>query len=155
MQSKQLFPLKIFLFFALLIWNIGIFNPCFIGKENLFLHQLIKFFYSPVCHQKLERSFTCNHLQFMVCARCMGIYFGALLAAGFNLLPISISISKRFLIYSAIPIAADVIMLNLGVYQYNKFLSFVTGNLFGASVFIFIFEIIKDYFLEIKKETSS
>lgn len=155
MHSKQLFPLKIFLFIALLIWNIGIFSPCFIGKDNLFLHHLIKFFYSPVCHQKLERSFTCNHLQLMVCARCTGIYFGALLAAAFNLLPISVSISKRFLIYSAIPMLADVIMLNLGVYQYNKFLSFVTGNLFGASVFIFIFEIIKDYFLEIKKETSS
>lgn len=153
MQSKQLLPLKILLFFALLIWNIGIFSPCFIAKENLFFHHLVKFIYSPVCHQKLERSFTCNYLQFMVCARCMGIYFGAMLAAGFNLLHISVSISKRFLIYSAIPLLADVIMLNLGVYQYNKFLSFVTGNLFGASVFIFIFEILKDYFLEIKKES--
>lgn len=152
MQNKKIFSIKIFLLTALIIWNIGIFSPCFFGKDNLLAHHLLKFIYSPVCHQIAERSFACNHLQFMVCARCTGIYFGSMIAALFNLLPVSISISKRFLFYSAIPMIFDVLMLNFGIYQYNKFFAFMTGNIFGASVFIFIFEIIKDYFLEIIKE---
>lgn len=152
MQNKKIFPIKILFLSALIIWNIGIFSPCFLGKDNLLAHHLIKFIYSPVCHQNAERSFACNHLQFMVCARCTGIYFGAMIAIFFNLLPVSISISKRFLFYSALPMIIDVLMLNLGVYQYIKLLAFITGNIFGASVFIFIFEIIKDYFLEIIKE---
>lgn len=88
----------------------------------------------------------------MVCARCTGIYFGAMITAILNLLPVSVSISKRLLFYSAIPMVVDVILINLGVYQYNKVISFITGNIFGASVFIFIFEIIKDYFVELTKE---
>lgn len=152
MQNKKIFSIKLLLLSALIIWNIGIFSPCFLGNDNLLVHHLLKFIYSPVCHQNVERSFTCNHLQFMVCARCTGIYFGAMIAASFNLLPISISISKRFLLYSALPMIFDLLMLNLEVYQYNKLLAFITGNLFGASVFIFIFEIIKDYFLEIIKD---
>lgn len=88
----------------------------------------------------------------MVCARCTGIYFGAMITAILNLLPVSVSISKRLLFYSAIPMLVDVILIHLGVYQYNKVISFITGNIFGASVFIFIFEIIKDYFVELTKE---
>ncbi|WP_083832087.1 DUF2085 domain-containing protein [Ignavibacterium album] len=152
MQSKKVFSIKLILLSGLVIWNIGIFSPCLIGKDNLFVYHLIKFFYSPVCHQKIERSFTCNHLQLMVCARCTGIYFGALITAFLNLLPVSISISKRLLFYSAIPMLLDVIFISFGVYEYNKVISFITGNIFGASLFIFIFEIIKDYFLELTKE---
>lgn len=88
----------------------------------------------------------------MVCARCTGIYFGAMITVIFNLIPVTVSISKRMLIYAAVPMLIDIIMINLGVYQYNKVISFITGNIFGASVFIFIFEIIKDYFLELTKE---
>ncbi|BDQ01681.1 DUF2085 domain-containing protein [Ignavibacterium sp.] len=152
MQKKKVFYLKLILLSGLILWNIGIFSPCFIGKDNLFAYHLIKFFYSPLCHQKIEKSFTCNHLQLMVCARCTGIYFGAMITAILNLLPVSVSISKRLLFYSAIPMLVDVILIHLGVYQYNKVISFITGNIFGASVFIFIFEIIKDYFVELTKE---
>jgi uncharacterized membrane protein len=88
----------------------------------------------------------------MVCARCTGIYFGAMIASLLNLLPVSVSISKRFLIYSALPMIIDVIMLNAEIYHYNKLVAFITGNIFGASVFIFIFEIIKDYFFELTKD---
>lgn len=152
MQNKKIFSIKIILLAGLFIWNIGIFSPCLIGKDNLFTYHLIKFFYSPVCHQKIEKSFSCNHLQLMVCARCTGIYFGAMISAVFNLIPFTVSISKRMLIYTAVPMLVDIIMINSGVYQYNKVISFITGNIFGASVFIFIFEIIKDYFLELTKE---
>lgn len=152
MQSKKIFAIKLFLLAGLIVWNIGIFSPCLIGKDNLFAYHLIKFFYSPVCHQISEKSFTCNHLQLMVCARCNGIYFGALITAIFNLLPVAVSISKRLIIYAAIPMLIDVILINLGIYNYNKVIAFITGNIFGASVFIFIFEIVKDYFLELTKE---
>ncbi|MEP0861809.1 MAG: DUF2085 domain-containing protein [Ignavibacterium sp.] len=152
MLNKKVFSLKLILLVGIILWNIGIFSPCIFGKDNLFIYYLIKFFYSPVCHQKIEKSFTCNHLQLMVCARCTGIYFGAMITAILNLLPVSVSISKRLLFYSAIPMLVDVILINLGVYQYNKVISFITGNIFGASVFIFIFEAIKDYFVELTKE---
>lgn len=152
MHSKKIFPIKIILLTGLVLWNIGIFSPCLIGKDNLFTYHLIKFFYSPVCHQKIEKSFTCNHLQFMVCARCTGIYFGAMITAFLNLLPVTVSISKRLFFYSTIPMIIDIIFINLGVYNYNKVISFITGNIFGASVFIFIFEVVKDYFLELTKE---
>lgn len=152
MQTKKLLSLKLILFSVIFIWNIGIFNPCFLGKDNLLAHHLLKFLYSPICHQIFERSFNCNHLQLMVCARCTGIYFGALIISLFNLLPISISISKRFLFYASLPLIIDVLLLNMNVYQYNKMVSFITGNIFGASVFIFIFEILKDYFNNILEE---
>lgn len=155
MQTKKIFPLKLVLLAGLLIWNVGIFSPCFLGSDNLFAYHLIKFFYSPVCHQNIEKSFFCNHLQLMVCARCTGIYFGALITAFLNLLPVTVSISKRLLFYSAIPMIIDVIFINIGVYQYNKVISFITGNIFGASVFIFIFELLKDYFLELTKGKDS
>ncbi len=91
----------------------------------------------------------------MVCARCSGIYFGAMIAALLNLLPVSVTISKRFLFYAAIPMLIDIILFNSGVYEYNKVISFITGNIFGATVFIFIFDIVKDYFVELTKEKDS
>lgn len=147
-MHQKLFSIKLILLSGILVWNIGIFSPCFLNQGNLFAYHFIKFFYSPVCHQKIEKSFSCNHLEFMVCARCTGIYFGALVAAFLNLLPVSVSISKRLLVYSFIPILCDVILFNLGVYNYSKIIAFITGNIFGATVFIFIFEIIKDYLIE-------
>ncbi len=147
MQKKNIFYLKIFFLAGLLVWNLGIFSPCLNSKSNLFTYHLIKFIYSPVCHQKIERSFSCNHFQLMVCARCSGIYFGAMIAALLNLLPVSVTISKRFLFYAAIPMLIDIILINSGVYEYIKVISFITGNIFGATVFIFIFDIVKDYFV--------
>lgn len=155
MQIKNIPGLKLFFVLLILIWNIGIFSPCFIGKTNITLYQFIKFLYAPVCHQNASKSFSCNHLQLMVCARCTGIYFGALIVSLLNLLPVSVSVSKKFLIISAVPMIVDVILINLNVYQYNKVIAFVTGNIFGASVFLFIFEIVKDYFIEITKGQSS
>lgn len=152
MLTKKLLNLKLFFILLIFLWTLGIFSPCLIKRENLLTYHILKMVYSPVCHQNPERSFSCNHLYLMVCARCTGIYFGALVVSLLNLLPVSVSISKKFLLYSAIPMLIDIISINLGFYHYNKVIAFVTGNIFGASVFIFIFEVVKDYFIEISKD---
>lgn len=152
MLSKKISNLKLIFTLLTFLWTLGIFSPCLFKRENLLTYHILKMVYSPVCHQNPEKSFSCNHLYFLVCARCTGIYFGALVVSLLNLLPVSVSVSKRFLLFSAFPMLIDVIFINLGLYQYNKVIAFVTGNIFGASVFIFIFEVVKDYFIEISKD---
>jgi len=61
-------------------------------------------FYSPICHQLPERSFFVFGHQLPVCARCTGIYFGALLGSFFARTE---SPSKWFLVAAVTPLVLD------------------------------------------------
>lgn len=133
-----------FLFFTA-IWFLGIISPCFNNDLTNAFYPFQKQIYSTVCHQNINKSFNYNNVPFLVCARCTGIYTGALISA-----LVIIFYSKQFvfktyyLIMLAAPMLLDVILLSFGVYNYIHSLSAITGLLFGSSVFLYILSAIEN-----------
>jgi len=82
----------------------------------------------------------------LVCARCAGIYSGALIAGLISLLLIVPSISRRVLILSSIPLAMDVFFTFTGVYNYSQFLAFATGLAFGGIIYLLIVSELENLF---------
>ncbi|HEX9251975.1 MAG TPA: DUF2085 domain-containing protein, partial [Ignavibacteriaceae bacterium] len=50
----------------------------------------------------------------------------------------------KYLIMLSLPMLLDVILLNLGAYNYNHLISALTGLLFGSSVFLYILSAIEN-----------
>jgi len=82
----------------------------------------------------------------LVCARCAGIYSGALIAGLLSLLLIVPSISRRILILSSIPLAMDVFFTFTGVYNYSQLLAFATGLAFGGIIYLLIVSELENLF---------
>ena len=126
-------------FFFLILWITGFISPCL---EFEFLHSFYPFqklIYSTVCHQNAAKSFICDTVSFLVCARCSGIYFGALFSSLILLLWIqTFNFKTKYLFLLSFPMLLDVILLALNIYNYNKFISSFTGFLFGSAVFAYI-----------------
>ena len=137
--------LRLVLLFFIAIWFLGIIIPCFNFDLTKTFYPFQKQIYSTVCHQNINKSFNYNNVPFLVCARCTGIYTGALISA-----LVIIFYSKQFvfktnyLIMLAAPMLLDVILLNFGAYNYNHALSAITGLLFGSSVFLYILSAIEN-----------
>jgi len=95
--------------------------------------------YSKVCHQNMSKSFVCNDIPLLVCARCTGIYFGsAITSLVFLFFFKTIILKTRYLLIFSTPVLIDVISISLKIYPYNKIISSGTGFLFGSVVFIYI-----------------
>jgi len=108
---------------------------------------LLNYNYSIVCHQLESSEITFGSTHFLVCARCAGIYLGALFIAIlmlFNLLKLKLSLIP-LLIFSA-PLVFDAFAVRLNIYTYSKTIAFLTGLLFGAIVLIYILETIENSF---------
>ncbi|MDP2365676.1 MAG: DUF2085 domain-containing protein, partial [Ignavibacteria bacterium] len=114
-----------------------------------------KIIYSNVCHQNDHKSFTCNDISFLVCARCTGIYFGAFISSltilfvNFNL-----SFKTKYLYIFSVPMLLDVIFYSSGIYQYNKYFASLTGILFGSGIFLYILSAI-EYLLFIQQKNNN
>lgn len=92
-----------------------------------------------MCHQNTYKSFTCNNIPLLVCARCSGIYLGAFLISILVLISnIKLNVKTKYLIMFSLPMLIDVILLSLRFYNCNKMISAFTGFLFGSVVFIYI-----------------
>ncbi len=135
--------------FLLLFWSVGflfpVLSPSFTGKP--IVNQLLNYNYSIVCHQSESSEITFGSKHFLVCARCTGIYVGALLIAImmlFNVLKLNLSLLPLF-IFSA-PLVIDAFAVRLNIYVYSKTIAFLTGLLFGAIVLIYILETIQNSF---------
>jgi len=140
----------LFLFF-IVIWILGIISPIFLNKDQIDFYFLLKFFYSPVCHQNPTKSFACNGFQLMVCARCFGIYIGLLISNVLiftNFLP---KIKLNYLFLSSFPMIFDIILYQFELYSYNKIVSLITGIIFGTILFLFIFEVIRESVLKVNR----
>ena len=143
------------LFFGLIIWIFGILSLCLDLNFLLRYYPFQKLFYSNVCHQNAEKSFFCRNAPLLVCARCLGIYLGALFSASILILWNHPYILKtRFLILFSIPMLLDVTLLTLNIYNYNKILSSITGFLFGSAVFVYILGGIENLLFTEKKKTN-
>jgi uncharacterized membrane protein len=109
----------------------------------------LKQFYSSVCHQIGYKTIQLNGINFLVCARCSGIYFGGLIASIIFLFSSkSRSLKINYLFIAAIPMLVDVILYSTGVYEYSKIIALSSGLLFGFVSISILFIIIENYLLE-------
>lgn len=131
------------LFLVVALWFMLIISPCinFLNSFYPFQKQLL----STVCHQNTYKTFFCNYTPLLVCARCTGIYAGALFVSFAVILYSKQFIFKtNYLALLSAPMLIDVILLNFGFYNYYKPLSAFTGFLFGSSVFLYILSAIEN-----------
>ncbi len=138
-QSIKRSAFRFSLFFLLTIWIIGFLSPCLEINFLLPFYPFQKMIYSNVCHQNPTKSLGCNNGLFLVCARCSGIYFGAIIS---SLILIfykhQINFKTKYLYLLSVPMIIDVTFLTFNIYNYNKFASAFTGFLFGSAVFVYI-----------------
>jgi uncharacterized membrane protein len=115
------------------------------------LYPLIKEFYSSVCHQIGYKTIQINGINFLVCARCSGIYFGGLIASVIFLFSSkSHTLKINYLFIAAIPMLTDVLLYSLGVYEYSKIIALSSGLLFGFVSISILLLIIENYLLKEK-----
>ncbi len=147
--------IKIVLFFLILLWVGGIFIQFYIPAFNdlFYLLPFLEKTYSTVCHQQPEKLITLNGHKTLVCARCTGIYLGALLSSfGLLFLKLKNILNIKFLIIASIPLLGDVILYSTGIYSYSKTIALITGLLLGSIGFLYIHEGIMDLFEEKNKK---
>lgn len=94
-----------------------------------------------VCHQLAARSFPWNGGTMPLCARCTGIYMGALFALGFLLWKKRLAGNRPYAkgqlfltVCGILPMAADGFCSYAGFWESNAFLRVVTGSLMGAAL---------------------
>jgi len=149
MKAKSRF-LRFILLIFIFVWTTGIISPCLsISSLNSF-YPFQKILYSNVCHQNVNKSFICNGISFLVCARCTGIYFGAFISeVVIMIFNIKMKFKTKYLYLLSIPMLLDVLFYSIGIYPYNKFVASSTGLLFGSSIFLYILSAL-EYLLFIK-----
>lgn len=134
--------LRVIIFFLLLLWCVGFANPVFLDNgHSQLLHLVLSPFYSPVCHQHLEKTITSSSGNFLVCSRCAGIYLGALIPAFIYLFIKEVKLF--FLIPAVLIMLADIFLVNAGVYSYSKTVAISTGLFLGFTVFPYILSAIE------------
>jgi uncharacterized membrane protein len=144
---------RIILFFFLLLWSSGIFAEWLIIIDEHLLILLPHFHktYSLVCHQDKAKLIIGGHAETLVCARCTGIYLGTLFTSFIFLFKKNIGQVKiKFLFIASFPMLIDVLLSSLNVYHYSKLLAFLTGSLLGSVGFFYLYNGLKNLFLEIK-----
>lgn len=154
MKAKSKF-LRITIVIFLLVWITGIISPCLNINSLHSIYPFQKMLYSNVCHQDFQKTFTCHDIPFLVCARCTGIYFGAIISAVvILLLNIKLKFKTRYLYLLSIPMLLDVLSYSFGIYPYNKFIASSTGFLFGSSIFLYILSAL-EYLLFINQKNNN
>ncbi|MCH7722998.1 MAG: DUF2085 domain-containing protein [Bacteroidetes bacterium] len=148
--SFKLTAVKLLLFFLLLIWCAGIIfpllSPNFAGK--LVITEILNYAYSLVCHQTGSDLLLIDSNHLLVCTRCTGLYFGALIFIILLIVkPFKVKWGlKPFFFFSA-PLIVDAIAIRLGIYNYSAAFTFVTGLMCGAITIIYIINTLKNSFL--------
>lgn len=138
-----------FVFLSLLtIWITGFLLPLVSAIDNPLTNFVMTRFYSTVCHQDSTKCISIDNNSTLVCARCAGIYFGALIAAISSIIIFHPLTSKKLLLISIIPLLIDVLLVSLGIYSYSKIISFITGMVFGSIIYLFILTEIEKLILE-------
>lgn len=140
--------LRFIVFCSILLWCIG-FSIFSFSPDSLFriFYPLLKQVYSFVCHQVDYKTFKVNDIHFLVCARCTGIYFGALIASLILIFyNINSDLSSKFLFFAAAPMILDIIFYSTGIYDYSASISFSTGVIFGSTSIVYILIVLQKYF---------
>lgn len=95
-----------------------------------------------VCHQMESRSFAVAGFQLAVCARCFGLYVGAL--AGVAAYPLARPLTRRdmpgraWLLAAAVPTGLDFALGLLGVWENTHLSRFLTALVLGAGAAFYV-----------------
>jgi uncharacterized membrane protein len=136
-HRPKIILIRFLLLSFLSIWILGFLLPAISSTNNFMTNFLLSKIYSTVCHQESAKCISIG-ASMLVCARCAGIYAGALTAGLFSLLLIVPSISLKVFMLSLIPLVIDVFFTLTGVYVYSQSLAFATGFIFGNVVYLFL-----------------
>ena len=148
-NARKKYSVRIILSALILFWCLGIISQLFIPENFKYSLpvKLLNYNYSLVCHQNDMKSFIIVGNKFLVCARCTGIYFGTLLSSIAIILISNLYFKDLLpLISISVFLLLDVILTSLGVYNYSIEISFITGILFGAILYIYILEVLEKFF---------
>lgn len=138
--------LRLLLLTILSIWILGFIHPSFISRQNSLIQYLLSRIYLGVCHQETSKCFMIAEGNMLVCARCAGIYLGALF---FGLITLKYKFSGfglHLLLLALAPIFIDVFCTSFGIYTYSKFVALSTGLIFGVVIYIFLINELEKYF---------
>jgi uncharacterized membrane protein len=133
------------LFLSLVLWCLG-FSSSLYANEGYaaFSGLLLSHFYSPVCHQLPYKCIAAESGSFLVCARCTGIYTGALVVSLISLFKKEIKI--QYIMPAFVLLFADVLFAATGLYTYSKTAALFTGLLAGFALFPYILNILEKTF---------
>lgn len=137
----------------LVFWCTGIFFPAlFKTKEAYFISNIfIDKIYSLVCHQDYTKSFFFSGSKLEVCARCTGIYLGAMIIAIPGLIFSNLKLySKKILLICLGIMATDILLYSTGIYNYSRLIALITGLILGSVSILYIFGGIDEYFSGVK-----
>lgn len=141
------------LFIITLLWFSGIFL-LFLSElwpSLLTYYPAVNMLYSRVCHQIPHKLLHIHNSTTLLCARCTGIYAGAMIGSIIILLNLlKFRISTLVLFLSGLPLIFDVILYSAGFYKYSHYLAFFTGTLFGTIAFFYIFQGLNLLYSELK-----
>jgi uncharacterized membrane protein len=145
--------IRFVIFLSLLLWCLGFtYASLFPKSQMIILYPLLKQFYSSVCHQIGYKTIQLNGINFLVCARCSGIYFGGLITSIlFLFFPKSYSLKVHHIFIAAVPMLLDVILYSTGVYEYSKIIALSSGLLFGFVAMSILLNIIENFLLKEKQ----
>lgn len=145
--NLKLNTIKLLLLVFLIIWIIGFLQPIIWSNSNLLLNFSIDRIYSNVCHQQDNKCIRIAETKMLVCTRCAGIYFGALVSLFFTFFRSTPDLKFSIFILSTIPLLLDVLLTNLNLYNYSQPIAFSTGLIFGSVVCLFLLSEIENLFL--------
>ena len=146
------FLIKIVFISIVSIWVIGFLQPILFNHQDVVLNYIVKRIYSPVCHQDYNKCINIEKNAMLVCARCAGIYSGALIAGLTAILFQFAFIKIKTLLIFLLPLLVDVSFTTAGIYSYSKTLAFTTGLIFGIILSLFLLNEIEDLFLNKKNK---
>jgi uncharacterized membrane protein len=139
--------LRIAIFLGLLTWCFG-FSGFLLSHDSplsIISYPVFKQLYSNVCHQNEFKIFDDVGFNIFICARCTGIYLGALFISFLSVfIRLRIVGSISWLYIALILILADVLFVSAGIYEYSKLISIITGLYLGFVICIYFLEIIEN-----------
>jgi len=153
MNSRNYRIIKPIFYFLSIIWLFGIFIewavPFF---ENLiYINLIADHTYSLVCHQEPGKLITSGLYSSKVCARCTGIYSGAVLSNTILFfIKLTNSINIKYLLLASLPMLLDILFYNLNIYSYSKLIAFGSGILFGSAGFFYIASGMNNFIYELE-----
>jgi uncharacterized membrane protein len=138
--------LRLLLLSLLIIWTIGFLQPALLTQNNFLSHYFLTKIYSRVCHQESSKSIIIANESMLVCARCAGIYLGALIAGILILFHSIPELKVKVFTIAVLPLLLDVCITFLGVYRYSQTVAFLTGLVFGCIVYLFLLSELENLF---------
>ncbi len=153
-HSFKIKYLNIVLFFLVLLWCAGILWEVIVHffPKTIIILPFLKYNYSLVCHREPEKLLQIGSYTTLVCSRCTGIYFGALVSSSIILFAKFRKVSTKIMLLSSVPMFIDVILYSIGIYSYSKPIALFTGLLLGSVGFIYIHDALKIILLKQNKE---